>query len=181
MGGHDPITINSVTIFPELFETLLATSIPGRAAKAGLVRYRVVDPFETNQEPTAIRTTRLDSQRRCVGGQIAVCVAQVQIHPGSERALGVVGKRPDEDLALGAVGLVEVPHDQMLRCVGLTHDGARRKLLRLLFLRLDSRFLFRGGRLLHGWFLLGGRFLFFRDLRFRLGLFFDSLDLGLSR
>ncbi len=32
-----------VTIFPEFFEVPLATSIPGRAARHGLVRYRVVD------------------------------------------------------------------------------------------------------------------------------------------
>ncbi len=35
--------INIVTIFPELFAAPLALSIPGRAAKAGLVEYRVVD------------------------------------------------------------------------------------------------------------------------------------------
>ncbi len=34
---------NIVTIFPEFFEVPLATSIPGRAAKAGLASYRVVD------------------------------------------------------------------------------------------------------------------------------------------
>jgi len=31
-----------VTLFPEVFQAPLATSIPGRAAEAGLVRYRVV-------------------------------------------------------------------------------------------------------------------------------------------
>ena len=35
--------INIVTIFPEFFEAPLALSIPGRAAGAGLVEYRVVD------------------------------------------------------------------------------------------------------------------------------------------
>jgi len=35
--------INVVTIFPELFEAPLGTSIPGRAAEAGLVAYRVVN------------------------------------------------------------------------------------------------------------------------------------------
>ncbi|MDP2469637.1 MAG: tRNA (guanosine(37)-N1)-methyltransferase TrmD [Candidatus Palauibacterales bacterium] len=35
--------INVVTIFPEFFEVPLVTSIPGRAAGAGLVDYRVVD------------------------------------------------------------------------------------------------------------------------------------------
>ncbi|HKI93857.1 MAG TPA: tRNA (guanosine(37)-N1)-methyltransferase TrmD, partial [Gemmatimonadales bacterium] len=35
--------INVVTIFPELFDAPLATSIPGRAAEAGLVSYRVVN------------------------------------------------------------------------------------------------------------------------------------------
>ncbi|HEX6558583.1 MAG TPA: tRNA (guanosine(37)-N1)-methyltransferase TrmD [Longimicrobiales bacterium] len=35
--------INIVTIFPEFFSAPLALSIPGRAAKAGLVEYRVVD------------------------------------------------------------------------------------------------------------------------------------------
>lgn len=50
----DPITINIVTIFPEFFETPLATSIPGRAAQAGLVRYRVVDlrAFTTDRHRT---------------------------------------------------------------------------------------------------------------------------------
>ena len=35
--------INIVTIFPELFEAPLRLSIPGRAAQAGLVDYRIVD------------------------------------------------------------------------------------------------------------------------------------------
>ena len=35
--------INIVTIFPDWFEAPLGTSIPGRAAGAGLVEYRVVD------------------------------------------------------------------------------------------------------------------------------------------
>ncbi|HUF77254.1 MAG TPA: tRNA (guanosine(37)-N1)-methyltransferase TrmD [Longimicrobiales bacterium] len=35
--------INIVTIFPEFFEAPLALSIPGRAAEAGLVEYRVTD------------------------------------------------------------------------------------------------------------------------------------------
>ena len=37
------VRINVVTIFPEFFEVPLGTSIPGRAADAGLVEYRVVD------------------------------------------------------------------------------------------------------------------------------------------
>ncbi len=54
MSGHDPLMINIVTIFPEFFETPLATSIPGRAADAGLVRYRVVDlrAFTTDRHRT---------------------------------------------------------------------------------------------------------------------------------
>jgi tRNA (guanine37-N1)-methyltransferase len=36
------LTINVVTLFPELFEAPLRTSIMGRAADRGLVRYRVV-------------------------------------------------------------------------------------------------------------------------------------------
>src|SRR3989442_4474704 len=36
------LTINVVTLFPECFAAPLAVSIPGRAAAAGLVRYRVV-------------------------------------------------------------------------------------------------------------------------------------------
>ncbi len=35
--------INIVTIFPEFFERPLSLSIPGRAAAAGLVEYRIVD------------------------------------------------------------------------------------------------------------------------------------------
>lgn len=35
--------INIVTLFPEFFTTPLALSIPGRAATAGLVEYKVVD------------------------------------------------------------------------------------------------------------------------------------------
>jgi tRNA (guanine37-N1)-methyltransferase len=35
--------INILTIFPSFFETPLSLSIPGRAAAAGLVEYRVVD------------------------------------------------------------------------------------------------------------------------------------------
>jgi tRNA (guanine37-N1)-methyltransferase len=37
------LRINVVTLFPEVFETTLATSIPGRAAEKGLVAYRVVN------------------------------------------------------------------------------------------------------------------------------------------
>jgi len=37
------VRINLVTIFPEYFDVPLATSIPGRAAEAGKVEYRVVD------------------------------------------------------------------------------------------------------------------------------------------
>jgi tRNA (guanine37-N1)-methyltransferase len=36
------LTINVVTLFPEVFAAPLATSIAGRAAERGLVRYRVV-------------------------------------------------------------------------------------------------------------------------------------------
>ena len=36
------LTVNVVTLFPEWFAAPLATSILGRAAKAGLVQYRVV-------------------------------------------------------------------------------------------------------------------------------------------
>ncbi|HJP56607.1 MAG TPA: tRNA (guanosine(37)-N1)-methyltransferase TrmD [Gemmatimonadales bacterium] len=36
------ITIDVVTLFPEVFEPFLAASIPGRAAAAGLVRFRLV-------------------------------------------------------------------------------------------------------------------------------------------
>ena len=36
------LTINVVTLFPEVFEASLRVSILGRAAEQGLVRYRVV-------------------------------------------------------------------------------------------------------------------------------------------
>jgi len=36
------LTLNVVTLFPEIFDVPLRTSIPGRAAERGLVRYRVV-------------------------------------------------------------------------------------------------------------------------------------------
>ena len=38
-----PMRLTLVTIFPEFFEVPLATSIPGRAARRGLVEYDVVD------------------------------------------------------------------------------------------------------------------------------------------
>jgi tRNA (guanine37-N1)-methyltransferase len=38
------LRINIVSLFPEFFTAPLALSIPGRAAKSGLVEYRVVDP-----------------------------------------------------------------------------------------------------------------------------------------
>ena len=37
-----PLTINLVTLFPEVLAPFLAASIPGRAAEAGLVQYRLV-------------------------------------------------------------------------------------------------------------------------------------------
>lgn len=43
MSSATPLRINVVTIFPDLFATPLATSIPKRAAAAGLVEYRIVD------------------------------------------------------------------------------------------------------------------------------------------
>jgi len=36
------LTINVVTLFPETLEPMLRTSIPGRAAQAGLARYRLI-------------------------------------------------------------------------------------------------------------------------------------------
>jgi tRNA (guanine37-N1)-methyltransferase len=42
--------INIVTIFPSYFETPLSLSIPGRAAAAGLVEYRVVDLREYTRD-----------------------------------------------------------------------------------------------------------------------------------
>ena len=38
-----PVRINIVTVFPEFFREPLSLSIAGRAANAGLVRYRVID------------------------------------------------------------------------------------------------------------------------------------------
>ena len=43
VSRRDPLKINIVTIFPDFFDVPLRTSIPGRAAEAGLVEYRVVD------------------------------------------------------------------------------------------------------------------------------------------
>lgn len=41
-GTERPV-IRILTLFPEMVRTVLATSIPGRAERAGLVRYEVVD------------------------------------------------------------------------------------------------------------------------------------------
>jgi len=41
-SGSPPLTIDVVTLFPEVIAPYLAASIPGRAAAAGLVRYRLV-------------------------------------------------------------------------------------------------------------------------------------------
>ena len=43
--------INVVTIFPAFFEAPLATSIPGRAEAASVVRYRVVDLRDHTHDP----------------------------------------------------------------------------------------------------------------------------------
>ncbi|HUF14208.1 MAG TPA: tRNA (guanosine(37)-N1)-methyltransferase TrmD [Longimicrobiales bacterium] len=42
--------INIVTLFPPFFEAPLALSIPGRAAKAGLVEYRTIDPRDYTRD-----------------------------------------------------------------------------------------------------------------------------------
>ena len=42
--------INIVTLFPAFFDGPLSLSIPGRAAKAGLVEYRTVDPREYTRD-----------------------------------------------------------------------------------------------------------------------------------
>src|SRR4030088_980398 len=48
------LTINVVTLFPEVFEASLRASILGRAAERGLVRYRVVQLREyTHDRHTA--------------------------------------------------------------------------------------------------------------------------------
>lgn len=48
------LTINVVTLFPEVVRGYLAASIPARAEAAGVVRYRVVDPrdFATDRHRT---------------------------------------------------------------------------------------------------------------------------------
>lgn len=48
------LTINVVTLFPEVIEAFLAASIPKRAAEAGLVRYRLVQlrDFATDRHRT---------------------------------------------------------------------------------------------------------------------------------
>jgi tRNA (guanine37-N1)-methyltransferase len=48
------LKINIVTIFPELFEAPLSTSIPGRAREKGLVEYRIVNlrDFTTDRHQT---------------------------------------------------------------------------------------------------------------------------------
>ena len=42
--------INIVTLFPPFFEAPLGLSIPGRAAKAGLVEYRTIDPRDYTRD-----------------------------------------------------------------------------------------------------------------------------------
>ena len=42
--------INIVTLFPAFFDGPLSLSIPGRAAKAGLVEYRTVDPRDYTRD-----------------------------------------------------------------------------------------------------------------------------------
>ena len=44
------VRINIVTLFPPFFEAPLGLSIPGRAAKAGLVGYRTVDPRDFTRD-----------------------------------------------------------------------------------------------------------------------------------
>lgn len=41
---HGPLKIDIVTLFPEMFEPVLSTSIVGRARKAGLVEVSIVNP-----------------------------------------------------------------------------------------------------------------------------------------
>jgi tRNA (guanine37-N1)-methyltransferase len=44
------VRINIVTLFPAFFAAPLALSIPGRAAKAGLVAYRTIDPRDYTRD-----------------------------------------------------------------------------------------------------------------------------------
>ncbi|MGZ8392220.1 MAG: hypothetical protein ACXWWK_05195, partial [Gemmatimonadales bacterium] len=41
-SARPPLLIDVVTLFPEVIAPYVATSIPGRAAAAGLVRFRLV-------------------------------------------------------------------------------------------------------------------------------------------
>ena len=54
------LTVNVVTLFPEIFAAPLATSIPGRAAAAGLVRYRVVALRDYIPMPKRVAFTRFN-------------------------------------------------------------------------------------------------------------------------
>ncbi|HVQ47117.1 MAG TPA: hypothetical protein VMS62_09830, partial [Gemmatimonadales bacterium] len=42
LTGRPPLLIDVVTLFPEVIAPYLGASIPGRAAAAGLVQYRLV-------------------------------------------------------------------------------------------------------------------------------------------
>jgi len=81
--------------------------------------YGLGEPY---QEPPPVRPHGLDLDRRSERVRaVARLVSQMQDHPGSERALGAVRQRPNEDLSLGAVRLVDVPHDQE-RWLVVVHD-----------------------------------------------------------
>src|SRR2546426_11233484 len=57
------LTINVVTLFPEVFEASLRVSILGRAAERGLVRYRVVQLREYTHD----RHKTVDDSPYCGG------------------------------------------------------------------------------------------------------------------
>jgi len=113
-------TIRILTLFPDMVRTVLETSIPGRAARAGLVRYEVVD----------IRAFAVDKHRTvddtAYGGGAGMImmappvVEAVEACRGREDATVILtspqGETFDEDLTLELLVDLEEKRELILVC-----------------------------------------------------------------
>ncbi len=101
--------INVVTIFPEFFREPLAISIPGRAAAAGLVEYRVVDLREFTHD----RHRTVDDYP--YGGGAGMVLKPEPFYEAVESLAPEGRERPDGKLLLMSARGRRFTHDDAVR------------------------------------------------------------------
>jgi len=103
------VRINVVTIFPEFFREPLSISIPGRAAAAGLVEYRVVDLREFTHD----RHRTVDDYP--YGGGAGMVLKPEPFYEAVESLAPEGRERPDGKLLLMSARGRRFTHDDAVR------------------------------------------------------------------